>query len=145
MRYNLHSKRYDTATSKELLSIERNNDNPEKHEKETLYAKTNGEYFLFCEGGKESKYSEYSKGKLMEGIRFIVWEDNNKSEATKWVSKNVPDKFYEFMELTFVPEEKSIKTVITLTERTKNILKNYAKKNGKNVSKVIREWAETLE
>lgn len=95
MKRIINNKKYDTETAT-MLGDNWNGYDPNKYpwayEKEELYIKKNGEYFLVGRGGELSKYGDIyeSKGKINEVIIPLKTD-----EAKKWVAEKLDVDLYE--------------------------------------------------
>lgn len=93
MKKIINGKKYDTTTATRVGSYSFSNSRDFNHFSEELYCKTTGEYFLYGEGGPNSKYSrtvgqnEWSGG---EEITPLTEE-----EARKWAEKHLTGDEYE--------------------------------------------------
>lgn len=77
---------YNTKTAREVATSERN-PGQFSYVSETLYRKKTGEYFLYGEGGPESKYSKPSGQNSWVGGEKII--PLTYEEALKWSEDNL--------------------------------------------------------
>lgn len=81
MKKIVNNKLYDTTTAKKIVKYD-NHKTGYNFIKEELYRKKTGEYFLFCEGGTNTKYAEPCGDNQFDyGYQFIPL---SLSEAKQW-------------------------------------------------------------
>ena len=115
-------------------------ENPDDDWTETLYMKSNGEFFAIGEGGKNTPFFSYKNGKAENRV-VTVWQKKNTENAKLWVYNNCRERMKEI----FAPDEKSsIAATVLLTLKAKRNLKRKAEETHTSISELIRSWAEAL-
>lgn len=93
MKKIINGKKYDTETARKISGWDegRNGDHDYVHEE--LYRKKNGEFFLFGEGGANSKYGawidNYSRAESRKIVPLPI------EEAKRWAEKHISTEKYE--------------------------------------------------
>ncbi len=138
MKKIINGKKYDTETAKEIGFYSNGGTWRDfNHVEETLYQKRTGEYFLFGEGGPNTRYAE-----RVDNSGWIAGEQitpMSYSEAQKWCEKNLDADTYEelFGEVT---EDDSRKTITAnLAIATIEKAKRAAAQKGISLSALIEE------
>lgn len=135
MKKIINGKRYDTETA-EYIGSTSWGDGPSdfNHWSEELYRKRTGEFFIYGEGGPNSKYSKslsYNEWSGSEELRPIT-ED----EAKEWVEDYLDGDDYE--KLWPVVEDDSKKTTsIMLSSDAYDKLKKMSADKGLSMSQII--------
>lgn len=100
MKCIINGKKYDTDTARLVCVAENRGVNEFRHERESLYRKRTGEYFIYGEGGPLSQYarSGYGGGWTSgESIRPLTAE-----EARKWAEGDCSMAIYQTKRGTWV-------------------------------------------
>ena len=92
MKFIRNGVKYDTETAERLGSWS-TYPNSFNYRKETLYRKTNGEYFLHCEGGPNSIYAEVCEVNTTRGGEVII--PYTYREACEWAEHHLDPEDYE--------------------------------------------------
>ncbi len=130
----INGKRYNTETAKELGSDGYSNRSDLSYWYETLYQKTNGEFFLYGEGGPNSKYSI--------SIGNNNWSRSEKiiplslESAQKWAEEHLSGDVYEkIFEVT--EDDTKISKTIRLSQTAIDKLSLLASEKKSSLSDVI--------
>lgn len=108
MRKILKNKVYDTDTAKEVGYYSYLPGDRLYGYSETLHRKRTGEYFLFCEGGPGSKYSEDIDSNNRSGLALI--KPLSYDSARKWAEENLSADEYEG-EFGIVDEDEDVVSI----------------------------------
>ena len=135
MKKIINGRRYDTDTAKELGSDSYSNRRDFSFWCETLYRKSTGEFFLYGEGGPNSKYSqsvglnEWSGGERIMPLSL--------DEAQKWAEEHLSADEYEniFGAIEETTEKRSV--TFSLTEAAIEKIARIAAEKGCTKSEVI--------
>lgn len=93
MRQIIKGKKYDTDTATKLGERSYSNPTDFGYAHEELYIKRTGEYFLFGEGGANTKYRVWLDNHTWTGGRRII--PMTEEEARKWVEQYLGADDYE--------------------------------------------------
>ena len=94
MKKIINGKVYDTEKAQELASWSNGGTWRDfNHVEETLYRKKTGEYFLFGEGGPNTRYAKQVELNSWTGGERIM--PMSYAEATKWAEKHLDGEEYE--------------------------------------------------
>lgn len=144
MKKIIDGKKYDTETAKEVGFFENEyNSNDFNFVKETLYLKRTGEFFLYGEGGANSKYArQCGSNSWTYGSEFIPLDFQS---AKLWSEDYLDvDTFEEYFgEVVEDDEKRVVSFSISLTSHER--LKREASKQGIKFSemleKIINEYS----
>lgn len=138
----INGKKYDTKTAEKIGEYGYGYPRDFDHFSETLYRKNNGEFFLWGEGGPNSKYSEAISYNSWSGGEELIPLDNE--EARKWCEKHVCVAVYEKL-FGSVSEDDDVEYMsITLSKDAAKRIRKEAESKGCTVSKLIEDWALSL-
>ena len=137
MKKIINGKRYDTDTAKELGYDSYSNRSDFNYWCETLYRKTTGEFFLYGEGGPNSRYAESVGLNSWTGGERIM--PLSLEEAQKWAEEHLDGDEYE--KIFGIVEETAEKRTVTfsLTETAIEKIARLAAENGCTKSEVIEK------
>lgn len=109
----INNKKYNTQTA-QLVGVSSNNKDKSDplYISESLYYKKTGEFFLYCCGGVETKYSKYIKGKAKYNEEIIPY---TKDKALEWVKTNLDLNDETIMK--FFSENKKIGICIVMEKK----------------------------
>lgn len=93
MKKIINGRRYYTDTSVECGEYEHGNRSDFRYYREVLYRKSNGEYFLYGEGGPASPYAEEVEINSWRGGEAI--KPLTDEEAHKWAEEHLSGAEYE--------------------------------------------------
>ena len=135
MKKIINGRRYDTDTAKELGSDSYSNRMDFSFWCETLYRKSTGEFFLYGEGGPNSRYAESVGLNSWSGGERIM--PMSLEEAQSWAEKHLSADEYE--SIFGVIEETAEKRTVTfsLTEAAIEKIARIAAEKGCTKSEVI--------
>lgn len=95
MRRIINGKVYDTATATLVGDYQHLDCRDWEYEREELYIKSTGEWFLYCEGGPNSRYGERCGANRRCSGEVI--KPFAKGQARKWLEdNNYIDKYIEY-------------------------------------------------
>lgn len=144
MKKIIDGKKYDTETAKEVGFWENEyNSNDFNFIKETLYLKRTGEFFLFGEGGANSKYSrQCGSNSWTYGSEFIPLDFVS---AKNWAEQNLDvDTFEEYFGEVVENDEKivvSFSISLASHERLKREASKQGIKFSEMLEKIINEYS----
>ena len=133
----INGKRYDTETARQLGLYENMADNRNfGYWCETLYRTKSGNYFLYCEGGGNSKYGEWHGDSGGYGEKI---EPYSLEQAQKWAEQYLDGDEYEaiFGGLGDLPAEESEQIKISLPVNILRELREKRETTGATVSWLI--------
>ncbi len=136
MKKIINGKRYDTDTAKKIAFWSNGGGWRDfNHIEETLYKKSTGEFFLFGEGGANTRYSVSEGSNTWTGGSRIM--PLSYKDAQEWAEKHLDGDEYEkiFGEI----EENDENTSVHLSMRASDYerLKRAASEKGMNLSEYI--------
>lgn len=141
MKQTINGKRYNTDTAKCIGSYEAYKDRKDLWRLERLYQKVTGEFFLYGEGGKLTRYSEFKQtpnGKIRRGIKKLIPLSFHQAKA--WAEQHLSDKDYHalFDEVTIIPKKNNKQSVTFLVEQPLiKAVDDLAKKQQQNRSEML--------
>lgn len=142
MKKVINGKKYDTETAKEIGSFCNELDDTNLV-METLYQKRTGEFFLFGEGGANSKYACYEAedNYWTSGAEIIPLTFKN---AKDWAEKNLEVEIFEkyFGEVSEDDEKRIVSFSISAASHEK--LKRLASEKNLKFSKFLENMIEKL-
>lgn len=133
----INGRRYDTETATQMAEWDNGQYRSFGFMKETLYRKRTGEYFIYGEGGPQTRYAELVDNNLWSdgsAIRPVSLE-----KAQKWAEEHLTADEYE--EIFGTVEESTEKRTVTfsLTEATIEKIARIATEKGITKSEVIEQ------
>ena len=138
----INGKRYDTEKAQRVASWDNERFYSDfSHYAESLYKKRTGEFFLYCEGGAQSRLGHYVCGGTLVGGEEIV--PISYSKAQEWAEKKLDADGYSA--IFGEPEEEeqcSINATLSAAARAK--LDRAASESGKSRSQIIGELIEAM-
>ena len=143
MKKLVRGRRYDTETTKQLGRAFEGNENDSDYWSETLYVKSTGEFFLYCEGGSESRYAQRDKDGLYTASKDIT--PLSYGEAEEWASEHLDHRTYDeyFGELDEISDKGKTTISLSLTNGSIKKLKRLAAIMGKPISEVAEYLIST--
>lgn len=127
---------YDTNTAKQL-GWDSNNESGFNRWEETLYQKRNGEYFLYGEGGPNTKYAlPWGNNGWQNGDRILPY---TYEEARQWAEDHLSaDDYLELFEAE--SDDYSKKNVtLSLSIAATEMARKEAAKAGKTLSEYVED------
>lgn len=133
----INGKRYNTETAKEMGKTGEYYHNDINSWEETLYRTKSGQYFIYGEGGANTRYAEPAQlGNWVSGEQIIPISED---KAKEWVNEYLSGEDYD--RIFGEPEEKPY-IATTITTEMKNRIDKCAKRESKKTSEIIREALE---
>lgn len=135
MKKIIGGKRYDTDTAKEVGSDSYSNPRDFSYWEETLYRKNTGEFFLYGEGGANSRYAvqieqnTWSGGQRINPLSF--------EEAKSWAEEHLDGNKYESIFGTVEETSEKRTCSFSLTETTIEKIKRGAAEADLSMSEYI--------
>ena len=93
MKKIINNKLYDTATAKKLAEWDENGTDPLNYIAEALYRKKTGEFFVFGDGGANTKYARIGRLKNFEPGSAIL--PMSLEQAKGWALDRLPKNEYD--------------------------------------------------
>lgn len=93
MKKIINNKLYDTATAKKLAEWDENGTDPLNYIAEALYRKKTGEFFVFGDGGANTKYARIGRLKVFEPGSAIL--PMSHEQAKEWALDRLPKNEYD--------------------------------------------------
>ena len=142
MRKIIHNKVYDTDTAKLVghwsASVAVSDFS---WYAEDLYRKRTGEYFMYGEGGPNSKYAMWSHGMLCDGERIILLTYD---EARQWAEGNLDADTYEAEFGAVAEDESRVCVSLSLSAAGLERARRAASARGVSLSAMVDEYFATL-
>lgn len=140
MKRIINNKKYDTETARMIGSDSYSNPRDFNYWAETLYRKRTGEYFLYGEGGPNSRYSKRIEQNCWSGGEKII--PLTYENARKWAEEHLSVNEYE-AEFGEVSEDDSSETInVSMPAALLAKLRRQAQENETSVSKIITALIE---
>lgn len=93
MKKIINNKLYDTATAKKLAEWDENGTDSRNYISEALYRKKTGEFFVFGDGGANTKYARIGRLKVFEPGSAIL--PLSLDQAKEWALDRLPKNEYD--------------------------------------------------
>ena len=93
MKKIINNKLYDTATAKKLAEWDENGTDSRNYISESLYRKKTGEFFVFGDGGSNTKYARIGRLKVFEPGSAIL--PMSLEQAKEWALARLPKNEYD--------------------------------------------------
>lgn len=137
MKKIIKGKRYDTDTAKLLAEYSYSYPGDFNHIEEQLYIKTTGEYFLYGEGGANSRYAEWvtATGRT-SGWKIIPLTPD---EAREWGEEHLAGDKYEEIFGEVIEDDTKQTVTFSLTLSTIEKIKRMAGETECSKSEVIEQ------
>lgn len=137
MKKIIDGRRYDTSSARCLASDRYLSPRDFHYWEETLYRKTNGEYFLHGEGGPASKYAVSTGQNQWSGGEKLI--PLSLEAAQKWGEEHLDGDLYE--EIFGVVDDTETKRTVgfSLTESVIEAIKRNALAENKSMSDYIAD------
>ena len=135
MKKIIEGKVYDTNTAEFLANKDNGYSlNDFNYANEELYLKKTGEYFLYGQGGGNSRYGEWhgNSGGPGEKIMPLTLD-----EAKQWAEENLSGEKYEELFGNPEPEDGRERLNLYVAATTKARLQQMSQEQGKSISQII--------
>lgn len=137
MKKYIDNKLYNTETAQEIGEWDNGGFGTFNYVSETLYLKRSGEYFLYGEGGANSRYSRLCGANSWCGDEQII--PMTLEEADYWAREHLSGDEYEAA-FGAIPEDDSVVLVgYKLKRHTAERIKQLSREQGKAISEVAQE------
>lgn len=93
MKKIINNKLYDTATAKKLAEWDENGTDSRNYISESLYRKKTGEFFVFGDGGANTKYARIGRLNVFEPGSAIL--PMSLEQAKEWALDRLPKNEYD--------------------------------------------------
>ena len=93
MKKLVRGRRYDTETTTRLGRAFEGDESESDYWSETLYVKSTGEFFLYCEGESESQYAQIDKNGVYKPSKDIT--PLSYAEAKEWTLENLDHEIFD--------------------------------------------------
>ena len=133
MKKVINGKRYDTDTAKEVGYASFSNPRDFNYWAETLYRKNTGEFFLYGEGGPNSRYAKSEGSNCWSGGEKIM--PLSLESAQEWAEKHLDADEYEEI-FGLVDDSKKVVT-FSLPESAIEKLKRDASEKNISMSELV--------
>ena len=131
----IKGRRYDTETAKEVASTYWGRPGDFEYFEETLFRKSNGEFFLYGQGGALSAYRERTGENEWGGGEKITPLTNR--AAQEWAEKNLSGD--ECESIFGKTEENKVKKTFSISAEAEERLRKMAAFRKMNMSEVLEE------
>lgn len=128
-------RKYNTASARKIASRESEfGECDPRWYRETLYRKISGEFFLYAEGGMNSRYAKRQGGNVTAGSTIIPLEFDR---AVQWAVKNMDRDEYIQKLVRPCHDETVSRFSIRLSVGTHEIMRNNAEEQGYSLSSYL--------
>ena len=136
MKKIINGKKYDTDTAKEIGTWGNGGGWRDfSHMEETLYRKKTGEFFLFGEGGPNTKYSKRVDQNSWSGGSDII--PLSYENARKWAEEHLDADEYENAFGVVEEDESRVSATFRMQASTLESLRRRASEHGKGISEYL--------
>lgn len=134
----IRGKRYNTETAKLVGTWEANEpENSDFWEKEELYQKRSGEFFLIGQGGAQTQYARFSMGgESKPGIELRPIEPE---EASDWAEEHLTADEYEALFGPVAEDGSRGRITLTLLNSTIEIVRREAQRRKMNFNEYLEK------
>ena len=134
----IRGKRYNTETAKLVGTWEANEpENSDFWEKEELYQKRSGEFFLIGQGGAQTQYARFSMGgESKPGIELRPIEPE---EASDWAEEHLTADEYEALFGPVAEDGSRGRITLTLLNSTIDTVRREAQRRKMNVNEYLEK------
>ena len=137
MKKIINNKLYDTATAKKLAEWDENGTDPLNYIAEALYRKKTGEFFVFGDGGANTKYARIGRLKDFEPGSAIL--PMSVEQAKEWALDRLPKNEYDDIFGDMIDDDGSTTvTSIRLSSALLETVRRRAQENGETIAEFIR-------
>lgn len=134
----IRGKRYNTETAKLVGTCEANEpENSDFWEKEELYQKRSGEFFLIGQGGAQTQYARFSMGgESKPGIELRPIEPE---EASDWAEEHLTADEYEALFGPVAEDGSRGRITLTLLNSTIDTVRREAQRRKMNFNEYLEK------
>ena len=134
----IRGKRYNTETAKSVGTWEANEpENSDFWEKEELYQKRSGEFFLIGQGGAQTQYARFSMGgESKPGIELRPIEPE---EASDWAEEHLTADEYEALFGPVAEDGSRGRITLTLLNSTIDTVRREAQRRKMNFNEYLEK------
>lgn len=134
----IRGKRYNTETAKLVGTWEANEpENSDFWEKEELYQKRSGEFFLIGQGGAQTQYARFSMGgESKPGIELRPIEPE---EASDWAEEHLTADEYEALFGPIAEDGSRGRITLTLLNSTIDTVRREAQRRKMNFNEYLEK------
>lgn len=134
----IRGKRYNTETAKLVGTWEANEpENSDFWEKEELYQKRSGEFFLIGQGGAQTQYARFSmRGESKPGIELRPIEPE---EASDWAEEHLTADEYEALFGPVAEDGSRGRITLTLLNSTIDTVRREAQRRKMNFNEYLEK------
>ena len=134
----IRGKRYNTETAKLVGTLEANEpENSDFWEKEELYQKRSGEFFLIGQGGAQTQYARFSmSGESKPGIELRPIEPE---EASDWAEEHLTADEYETLFGPVAEDGSRGRITLTLLNSTIDTVRREAQRRKMNFNEYLEK------
>lgn len=148
MKLRIFNSIYDTDTARKIAERKSASFNTDESFRETLFRKKGGEFFLFGEGGKESKYRKATAKGYINGQKIIPLTYKEADNWLKQASTTNPKLKPLYKRIFDISDAESKKVAVTF--RVKQATKNKIEKiatimnvhQGDVIDNLLKEYKE---
>lgn len=132
----INGKLYDTATAKKLAEWDENGADSINYISEALYRKKTGEFFVFGDGGANTKYARISRSKSFEPGSEII--PLSLAQAKAWASDHLSHHEYDDIFGDIIVDDGSTTvTSFRLSSAMLEAVRRCAQEKGESISEFI--------
>ena len=136
MKKIINNKLYDTATAKKLAEWDQNGADAQNYIAESLYRKKTGEFFIFGNGGVNTKYAKIGRSKGFEpGCEILPL---SLDQAKAWASDHLSSHEYDDIFGDIIEEDGSTTAHIRLPSALLEAVRRHAQEKGVTIAEFIR-------
>lgn len=137
MKKIINNKLYDTATAKKLAEWDENGTDPLNYIAEALYRKKTGEFFVFGDGGANTKYARIGRLKGFEPGSAIL--PMSLEQAKEWALDRLPKSEYDDIFGDMIDDDGSTTvTSIRLPSALLETVRRRAQEKSETIAEFIR-------
>lgn len=137
MKKIINNKLYDTATAKKLAEWDENGTDPLNYIAEALYRKKTGEFFVFGDGGANTKYARIGRLKDFEPGSAIL--PMSVEQAKEWALDRLPKNEYDDIFGDMIDDDGSTTvTSIRLPSALLETVRRRAQEKSETIAEFIR-------
>lgn len=137
MKKIINNKLYDTDTAKKLAEWDENGTDSRNYISEALYRKKTGEFFVFGDGGANTKYARIGRLKVFEPGSAIL--PMSLEQAKEWALDRLPKNEYDDIFGDMIDDDGSTTvTSIRLPSALLETVRRRAQEKDETIAEFIR-------